>query len=293
MGPAERCQGPNTWAKTLVSLVVALVTGCSDRDSTGISITARQATEQSELARVSRGRMCGSFEGLTLCGADEHSITPRPLLSDPVRIAPDSGGVFVCTGDPIQCRARIVVSGGVLANGSRIVPGSTVRLAVAPTDPSQGRFAGPEIIYSPDGFKALAEVEITLVRSEQLPLDSGTPLRIAVLIASRMTALTHAALLRDFGAEIAIVASPVTLTVRPEPAPQEPPITPTVPPLPAASPSPLRATPPRTANAAVTRTTRPTPTATPAPLVHPSSNFCAGGDHRPASGCFRGRAGAR
>ncbi len=252
-------------------LALAIIAGCSDGGSTGFDVSAQQAAEQREVDRVAGGRACGSFEDVKLCGADERPMTSRPVLSDPVRMAPDSGGVLLCRGDSRQCVARVVFSGGVLANGDQIAPRRAVRLAVGPVDPPNGWFAGQAVTYAAEGFKAGAQLEITLARSAQLPLDSGTQVRIAVLVSAgdAPPGPAQADLLRDFDADTAVVASPLTLEVQQEPGGEGVSPTPTTIPTPAAP----QATPVTTVTPGSTPTSTPTNTLAPTPTGTSTRSF--------------------
>ncbi|MFQ5667991.1 MAG: hypothetical protein ACE5I7_16370 [Candidatus Binatia bacterium] len=114
------------------------------------------------------------------------------------------------------CSAAILVTGGLLPGSSGMLEGgSTVQVAVGPVDPPAGWVAGEAEVYAAGDEPARAQLQVALPPDGPVPLVTGTPVRIAVLIFLPDTVapspVDEARLLSDFGADVTVVTSDLVL----------------------------------------------------------------------------------
>ena len=223
-GRARRGQAAAGFGVLLAQAVVCaaglgVLTSCSDGGSSGFDIAAQQLQEQEVIANVAERVDCEELNASLICGAQMPSSSPLvPSLAEPLSLSPQTGEPLPCLGDATAgCTVTVRIAGGRLpgAAGS-LEPGSTLRVAAGPVDPPSGWVPGETVVY-PDGDAAQADLRVTLPPGGQVPLLTGTLVRVGVLIyppdmeAAQVPIMVD--LLSDFDAAVAVVANDLSLQV--------------------------------------------------------------------------------
>ena len=204
----------------LVALAVSALAGLNlhacEGGSSGFDISASQRHEQSVIDRVVDPLACEELDGTLICGAARPGFdAPVPTLAEPVSLSPSTGQTLHCIGDAQQgCSVTVMFAGGTLPGGGGIIEaGSTVLVLAGPSEPPTGWVVGDAQVYAADGVAA-ATLRVQLAPDDPVPLDTGTPVRVAVVVYPPATSVPAPAtvdLLSDLGADIAVVVTDLSL----------------------------------------------------------------------------------